>query len=87
MMTMHSLSYCKATPKELELFWKLMGATSVCKAIDEDDSLGLQWMIWMLKQLKHMSWLKWQSEVLQHAKSLMLLLQVKSQLAPAAVMP
>jgi hypothetical protein len=77
-MIVHSLGHCKATPKELELFWKLMNATSVCKALDEEDSSGLQWM---LKKLK------WQREVLQHAKSLMLLLQVKSQLAPAAVMP
>jgi hypothetical protein len=83
-MIVHSLGHCKATPKELELFWKLMNATSVCKALDEEDSSGLQWM---RKQLKHMKWLKWQREVLQHAKSLMLLLQVKSQLAPAAVMP
>jgi hypothetical protein len=77
-MIVHSLGHCKATPTELELFWKLMNATSVCKALDEEDSSGLQWM---LKKLK------WQREVLQHAKSLMLLLQVKSQLAPAAVMP
>ena len=37
-----SLSNCKATPKELELFWKLMGATtSVCKALeDQEDSSG-----------------------------------------------
>ena len=55
-----------------------MNATSVCKALDEEDSSGLQWM---LKNIK------WQREVLQHAKSLMLLLDVKSQLAPAAVMP
>lgn len=82
-MIMHSLG--KATPEELGLFWKLMNATSVCKALeDEENSSGLQWM---LKQLKHMHWLKWQREVLQHAKLLMLLLQVKSQLALAAVMP
>ena len=83
-MIVHSLGHCKATPTELELFWKLMNATSVCKALDEEDSSGLQWM---RKQLKHMNLLKWQREVLQHAKSLMLLLQVKSQLAPAPVMP
>ena len=34
--------------------------TSVCKALDEEDSSALQWM---RKQLKHMNLLKWQREV------------------------
>ena len=42
-MIVHSLGHCKATPKELELFWNLMNATSVCKVLDEVDSSGLQW--------------------------------------------
>ncbi|CAL1141990.1 unnamed protein product, partial [Cladocopium goreaui] len=33
-------SSSQATPKELELFWNLMNATSVCKVLDEVDSSG-----------------------------------------------
>lgn len=48
-MIVHSLGHCKATPKELELFWNLMNATSVCKVLDEVDSSGVQWMLKKLK--------------------------------------